>query len=57
MLPTSPTPNPSTKTFPDGTDVVNFASSSLNSNILPLCVINIFCAGIPNFFAVSSETV
>ena len=54
MFPTSPTPNPSTKTFPEGTDVVNFASFSLSSNVLPLCVINIFFAGIPNFLAVSA---
>ena len=54
MFPTSPTPNPSTKTFPDGTDVVNFASSLFNSNILPLCVMNMFCAGIPSSLAVSA---
>ena len=54
IFPTSPTPRPSTSTFPDGTDVVNFASSSFSSNVLPLCVINIFCAGIPNFLAVSA---
>ena len=54
IFPTSPTPSPSTNTFPDGTNVVNFASFSFNSNVFPLVVKNIFWAGMPSFLAVSA---
>ena len=53
IFPTSPTPSPSTKTFPFGTEVVSVASFSFSSNILPFVIINIFLASIPSFLAVS----
>ena len=53
MFPTSPTPRPSTIIFPNATVPVNDASSSFNSNILPLVVKNIFSGFTPTFLAVS----
>ena len=54
MFPTSPTPKPSTKTFPFGTDVVSVASFSFNYNVLPFDIMKIFLGSIPSFLAVSA---
>ena len=54
MFPTSPTPNPSTNTFPDVTCPVNLASFSFSSSTFPFSVKNMFSCGIPSNFAVSA---
>ena len=54
MLPTSPTPEPSTSTLPEGTVPVNLAPSALNSSTLPISEIKIRSAGIPMLLASSA---
>ena len=54
MFPTSPMPKPSTKTFPDVTCPVNFASFSFSSSTFPFSVKNMFSGGTPIDLAVSA---